>query len=85
MGFKRIERKEFIKASKLKGGYKEILNRKCSICKEKEWTSEIKSDDKPSFECLTGFGCKDGSAFLCDDCFKSHFEQHSWSFGELFV
>lgn len=75
MKFKRVERKE----------YEELLKRKCSICQKQEWTSEIKSDDSVSFECLAGFGCKDGSSLVCDDCFKSHFEEHSWSFDTLFV
>jgi hypothetical protein len=85
MNFKRVKREDYIEANKSKGNYKEVLKSKCAICKEREWTSEIKSVDGASFDCLIGFGCKDGSAFLCNECFKSHFEDHSWSFGPLFV
>ena len=79
MKFKRVERKDYIEANKSEGNFAGLLESKCSICKEREWTSEVKSDDG------TGFGCKDGSAFVCDECFKSHFEEHSWDFGKLFV
>ena len=75
MDFKRVGRKE----------YEDMLNKKCSICNEREWTSVVKSDDAPSFDCLIGFGCRDGSALVCDECFKSHFEEHAWSFDTLFV
>ena len=85
MDFKRVERKEYIEANKSKGNFEELLKSKCSICKNQEWTSEIKSDGAASFECLAGFGCKDGSSLVCDDCFKSHFEEHPWSFDALFV
>ena len=85
MNFKRIDRKDYIRANKSKGDFEELLNRKCNICKKNEWTSEIKSGDGASFDCLTGFGCKDGSAFVCDNCFEGYFENHSWEFGTLFV
>ena len=85
MKFKRVERKDYIEANKKKGDFKELLENKCAICNEREWTSEVKSEDGTSFDCLVGFGCKDGSAFVCDECFKSHFEEHSWDFGTLFV
>ena len=85
MEFKRVKRNDYIEANKSKGDFKDILNRKCSICKNQEWTSEIKFVDGASFDCLAGFGCKDGSAYVCDDCFKSHFQEHSWTFDTLFV
>jgi hypothetical protein len=85
MNFKRVERNDYIEANKSKGDFADLLNSKCSICKKNEWTSEVKSTDGASFECLTGFGCRDGSAFVCNDCFKSYFEEHSWDFGKLFV
>jgi hypothetical protein len=59
----------------------ELLNRKCDICRAKEWTFDFRSDSDDAFDYLCRLGCGESYILVCDECFDAHFNQHpniSW-------
>jgi hypothetical protein len=74
-------RADYEAANRAKDLYEDILNQKCDLCKEREWSFVVSSDDDEASEYLSRFGRHEGYALACDDCFNKNFDQYPWRFG----
>jgi hypothetical protein len=83
MEFRRKDRRDHEEANKLKGDFTDLLNTKCSLCKEKPWVFYVGESGSDSFTYLDGLGCPDGFAVVCEDCFQKHFSQYAWRYDSL--
>jgi hypothetical protein len=81
LNFVKKIRADYEAANRAKDLYEDILNQKCDLCKEKEWSFVVNSDDDEASEYISRFGRQEGYALTCDDCFNKNFDQYPWKFG----
>lgn len=81
MNFVKKIRADYEAGNRAKGLYGDILNQKCDLCKKKDWSFVVNSDDEEASEYLSRFGRDEGYALVCNECFDRDFDQYPWKFG----